>query len=1217
MKLFIPKDIFDNPKPPRMFLCTTGKKIIGELPAYEVSLDGKWGAYSETSFSIDRQYVDILTGETKPHPLFDKAEGLRKVYMENLGYFIIQDPENAYADKDSKTLSCFSTEYETGNKYLENFHINTGEIDSKEVIYLESIYGTNYTIDQNNLYKKATGAFDAYESYFVKNYTDVDSYIYEQREILNASDYLNYDGSTVEKTLYIKSYPNVRFYFPTKPELSLINLIFDKLPGWKIGNVDTALWRKERTFSQDRIAAYDFLMNDVQDTFKCVVEWDTLTNTVNFYEEAEDGINEDDTIQTHWDTDVYISRENLASEIKISYSTDDIKTKLKVSGSDDLDIREVNLGQDYIMNLSFYHTLDWMEPDLFEAYDDYLKAIDLYSPQYTAAMQGWVGANNKYHDIMNAVPVEGNVVLIGDAFEKLYCIYTPINTAYLPDVLTDDDINTTVNNIYADEKNTELIDKSLLSNNDSFVIQGYRYIYQSSSQNFKCESNMTVANLATLKNKLELYQVNKDTAANKSDNILLRLENSASDTATIRIYYDEQKSDYMIKQIVVRANSGLTDSPVDYTLEQWINGGLIATQMGLDGFTVKYIGVMGAYFVLAKDEKVQANLQDYGVNLLTEKHKTYTTIFETQIEAMYAQDKYQCIASDESPTGNIAEGTKWLDTDSSPIKMYEYTSNRWVVFNGDLSNYENYQRYIDNYEKLQAVQEVLVKKEREARYCSDGYVVPNRKIVLNSNDGSSLEGNLQRAAESHFEGYTVARKSFDATIPLYTFTTSFSPNDEFVVYLKGTTPYVSYSTSQGVYQAQMDRISKLITLENFFTEDQWIRLSPFIREDEFSDSNFLLNGYESEEEKISIFQELKDSASKTLKTLCQPSLKFSMNMANILAFPEFKPLVDQFQLGNFVRVHIRDNYIKRTRLLNVHLQFDDLSDFSCDFGNLVTTKSEIDKHAELLQQAVTAGKQVATSAGDWQKAVDKSNKLEEDIANGLTNAALEIGKAAGQSIVWDEHGIWGRKLVDGTTDRYEDEQFRIINNKLVFSNDGFKTSKAVFGSYTVNGETRWGPLAEYVTADTIEGKFITGGSIEIGTGDTKFIVNEDGSVEIKVGGQDKYASTDALKEIDNAYRFRIVLSYDKSTVFSDRGQDCTITCSIYDYDIDITNQIISIGGKFSWIRVSSDSSKDADWNAAHIQTGTNANKVKLDVDDVERNSQFSCSVDFDETKITI
>jgi hypothetical protein len=443
----------------------------------------------------------------------------------------------------------------------------------------------------------------------------------------------------------------------------------------------------------------------------------------------------------------------------------------------------------------------------------------------------------------------------------------------------------------------------------------------------------------------------------------------------------------------------------------------------------------------------------------------------------------------------------------------------------------------------------------------------------------------------------------------------------YTVYLQNTTPYVSYATSQGLYQTTMDWITKETDFEKFFTEDQWIRLSPFIREDEFSDSNFLLTGYESEEERLEICQELFESANKELNTLCQPSLEFSMEMANILALPEFKSLIDQFQLGNFVRVHIRDGYVKRARLLEVHLNFNDLSDFNCSFGNLVTTKSEIDKHAELLSQAVTAGKQVATSAGDWQKAVDKSSKLEDEITNGLQNAALEVGRASGQSIVWDSSGIWGRKLIDGTTDQYEDEQFRIINNKLVFSNDGFKTSKSVMGRFIVkddngNDVTRWGLLAEAMVGGYIEGSEIRGGNLRIGDGSNNYFqVDESGNVSIVQSGKEKYASVDAVNEIDNAYRFHIVLSYDKSTVFSDIGQDCTITCKVYDYNTDITDKVIAIGGVFSWTRISIESAKDIQWNTDNIKTGTNANQITVDIEDVIGNSHFSCSVDFDENQL--
>lgn len=1261
MKLFIDRDFFDNPKPPRFFLCTTGKKRIQELPTYDESLDGKWGSYSEIQFSIDRQYVDVLTGEVKVHPAFDKAEGLRKVDVENIGYFVIQDPNTTYGEKDSKTLTCFSSEYETANKYLENFRVNTGEIDSKEVIALEDDYGYNYTIDQDNLYKKAFGEFDKYESYYIKDYTDNDSYAYTQVEILNENVYNEYDGSTVEKTLYVKSYPNVRFYWPTKPKLSLLHLIFEKIPDWKIGeNIDTTLWRKERKFDESRISVYDFLMNEIQDTFKCVVEWDTFTNTVNFYEEAEDGITEDNTIQTRWETDVFISRDNLANEININYSTDNIKTKLKVTGADDLDIREVNLGKNYIMNLDYYHNYDWMEPDLFDQYSYYLEAVEEYTPQYTQAMQNWVGAYNKWNDFMNAVPAEGNVVLIGDPFEKLYCIYNPMDTAYLAQTVTNDDLDKlVVENLYSLKDNTVAIDKSVLKDKATFSVQGYRFIYIKDDNKFKCLEHMADYNKRVLvgskdtsqKGKLGLYHVNEDINANITDNILLRLKNKNSDVATIRIYNankngtDEERRanpDYKIQVIVVYAQSG-TSRAKTYEMDEWIQGKLTAEyinwnekegdKIDLTGYTVQYIGTMGAYFVLAKDETQEENLEEYGVNLLKEKHNTYITIFQTQTEAMFSQEKYQCIAQDEEPIGEYDIGTRWLDTDSVPVKLYQYSEKEWTQISenasDDQANYENYQRYIDNYEKLQTVQKVLVKKERQATYMRDGYKAENRSIDINlytkGNDGvfrykgETLEGDMHRVAEAHFVGYTVTRQSIDQSLPIYYFTTSYDPNNTFVVYLKGTTPYVAYTTSQGLYNATMDWITNETDFENFFDDDQWVRLSPFIREDEFSDSNFLLTGYESEEERLEICKELFESANKELKTLCQPSLEFSMEMANILALPEFSSLFNQFQLGNFVRVHIRDGYVKRARLLEIHLNFSDLSDFNCSFGNLVTTKSEIDKHAELLSQAVTAGKQVATSAGDWQQAVDKSSRLEEEIANGLQNAALEVGRASGQSIVWDSSGIWGRKLIEGTTDQYEDEQFRIINNKLVFSNDGFKTSKSVMGRFVVkdddgNDITRWGLLAEAMVGGYIEGSEIRGGNLRIGDGtENYFQVNEKGEVSIIQSGKEKYASKSAMETIDNAYRYRVELSYNNSTIFANTNDNCTITCTIYDSRLqkDVTSDFITKGAKFSWIRASS--SDDEQWNDTHKNQTTNT--ITITRADVDKNAQFSCNISIDETEL--
>lgn len=1364
MKLFIDRDFFNSPKPPAVYLCNTAKKIIGELPTSSRSGNFKWNTYSEISLEIPRFYVDMLTGETKVHPLYDKVEAPRNVLLKNYGYFALQDIDDTSNDNDIKSVTAFSLEYTASNKYLTNWHINTGEIDSKEVLYNEKTFGVDYNTDRDSFYKFASGSFDPYENYYKRNYTDKDSYTYEQAKIADDAEYnallnkSNDENAQLSDKLYMKNFPNVQFYNPNRQGLSLLHLIFEYIPEWKIGNVDQSLWHKERKFSEDRVSVLDFVNNNLHETFGCVTVWDSLTGLVHFYEEVEDDADIENEASTRWQTDVYVSKDNLASEVKVSYSSDNIKTKLVVTGSDDLDIREVNLGRNEIMDLSFYHTEDWMEQDLFDKYNDYLEEIqeaqtgldkygitsEKYPMSYPDAMQGWVSANNRYHELMHAVPSENNVLLVGDEFKKLFCVYTPIDTAYADEeIINDITISTKFIDgpLYYDEQLTVPI--ANIEDKEIFIVGGFKLQYIEPNNNFQVMENLVNTSANALIKKLNQYHVDEDTQGNKNDNILLKLRNSSSDVVTIRIYddhnaiaseynsyynyyskddkgvfakidiadateFDAQKeafggnlytNNYQIQSVVVRASSGVSEAADHYTMSEWINGELTAEKMDLSQYSVTYIGTMGAYFVLAKDEVVVTDTgilevsEDYlkscGVNLLKEKHKIYTSLFQTQTEAMFSQEKYQCIVQDEQPEGNYKDGTRWLDTNSSNGQLYEFdsTTQKWIPLTGagataskdDKYNYENYQRYLDNYNKLQAVQEELVEKERQAEYCLNGMSVSDMSIDYSlykeDSDGNMryngqlLEGDMHRAAEMHFgKGYTITRNGMDQRWPLYKFTTSFDPiiyskntkpyssveqyyikpdsnkeiynsitigsqedfkkydgstNDKtlyiitsghiFAVYLNGTTPYIAYANSQGVYQMIMEDIRKKTEMSSFFSEDQWIRLSPFIKEDEFNDSNFLLTGYESEEERISICEELMESAAKELKTLCKPSLEFSMSMANILAIPEFAPLVDQFQLGNFIRVEIREGYVKRSRLLEVNLNFDDLSDFSCTFGNLVTTKSEIDRHAELLAQAVSAGKQVAKSGGSWQKSVEKTNKIESDIANGLQDAALKIRNASGQNIEISENGLIGRKLIDGTTNQYEDEQVALINNKLVFTADNWNTSKSCFGKFEFNGEERWGVLSDAVVSGYISGSVIEGGSLKIGgqAGDKgTFIVNNDGSVQI-LGpeGNAKYAT----KELEDAYRFQILLEYDGLTVFLNRSDNCIITCKVYDNAVDITDKVLAqTDSTFVWSK-----SFDSAWTPTYVKdAGGKAipNKILITHEDVERNAQFACSVSFDETK---
>lgn len=1202
----LPSNLFDGNVSVQTLLCQPDKEIIGEILPYDFNATFKFNTYSEISFSVDRYYNDLFEGVTKVNPYYDLIESLRVIYIRGVGHFIIQDVDENISESESKSITCFSLEYATGSKYLENFYVNTGEEGSVETMYHAQQYGAEYSIDNYyTLVNKSSNVFDAYERYYIKEYSSTTAYNYVEVQILDADNFINY-----EEELYIKKYPNVRFYWPTCPELSLLHLVFDHIPEWKIGHVDKELWYQERTFSEDRTAVYDFLYNTAAETLDFVMVWDSINSVVNFYKTTEDGITADEEVETQWNTDVFISRENLASALDIKYSTDDIKTKLKITGNDDLDVRDVNLGQNYILNLSYYNTPLWLGEDLHLKYNAYTKDLTEYMAQYKEFISAWSAAYNEYSDLMNYVPVEPRVMLVGDEFEKLYCVYNQ----YKPAPKTYDE------NLTYYKYNTETLTYVLVSpqpTSDEDLKYGQYYVH----------SNMEIEDLVKrLQTKLETYKVDQQDNGEPSqmartEDVLLTLENDTSDSATIRVRYDDDGENYRVYRTRTDASTGVSNT-ISFSLTEWINGDLKANytggdgrNMNLSGFKIKSIGTLGAYFCLVRDETEKANLEDYGIRLLEEKQDTYTKIFITQTEGYMNQEGSQCVASNELPAGDeYPEGTKWLDTDNTKsdgsLIMKIRNGNAWVDYTPDDNDYENYARFYENYTKLGNVQTVLAEKQRIADYLLNGVAMTNRHITKENINSA----NLLAVAQDYFPNQTITLTEYNVEFGFMSFTIDSDTENEYAVYVINDTPYVSYVHSQGLCLAKMNVIKEAADMNTYFDEHELVRLSPFIREDEYSDSNFLLTSYESEEEQMNIKQELLDAGVEELKKICQPKLSFSATMVNILDIPEFAPLRNQFKLGNFIRVGVRENYVKRARLLEVQIDFDDPSDFSATFGDLISTRSEIDKHAELLQQAVTAGKSVASNQSKWQKGADKATKLDQAINEGLKDAALSIGSADGQSIVWDQYGIRGRKLVDGTTDQYEDQQFALINNKLVFTDDNWRTSRAVVGEFEIEidnvKQNMYGLLADAIVGGYIQGTEIHGGKLEIGGDGGTFIVNEDGSVEIKVGDQDKYASVDAITAIDSAYKYSIQIVHTGKAVFSSKADTATMTAKIYRRGVDATDEFKKAGVIVYWEKNPS----EEDWEATPITSG-DSYSIILNSEDVQNSAQISCYIDPTEEQI--
>lgn len=363
-----------------------------------------------------------------------------------------------------------------------------------------------------------------------------------------------------------------------------------------------------------------------------------------------------------------------------------------------------------------------------------------------------------------------------------------------------------------------------------------------------------------------------------------------------------------------------------------------------------------------------------------------------------------------------------------------------------------------------------------------------------------------------------------------------------------------YENKQDIPEKANDEISGSLLMRNNFTENQLIRLSAFLREDELHIDDIVETGLESLSDSFKIKQDAMESGRIELQKISQPRLQFSMTMANIYALPEFEPIIHQFQLGKVIRVALRPDYIKQSRLLQIDINFDDFSDFSVEFGELTNLRTQSDIHADLLSNAITAGKSVATNSSAWTKGSDLATAIDLKIQKGLLDAATQIKAIDGtQSVSIDKYGIHLRKK-KGNSEEYEDEQGWIVNNQFLYSDDAFKTSKSVFGKYriptkTIDGEQqyeeKWGLLAEaviagYIEGSTVKGSEINGGTIQIGLqedGSYAFEVHENGSVTMNGGSSiDGYVKEDDFnKQIDEIKSTSTIIS-DVQPVDANEGQ---------------------------------------------------------------------------------
>lgn len=146
------------------------------------------------------------------------------------------------------------------------------------------------------------------------------------------------------KMLFIEE-GTYNFWDPADSRDTVLGRVIELDPSWSVGYVAPRLIGCYRTFDQFDSDALSFCYGDAMEKYRCAFVFDVYERTINVYDATENA----ETLP------IYLSYHNLVQSVDVEELADDIATKLHVSGSDGLTIRDVNpTGKDYIVNLDYF-----------------------------------------------------------------------------------------------------------------------------------------------------------------------------------------------------------------------------------------------------------------------------------------------------------------------------------------------------------------------------------------------------------------------------------------------------------------------------------------------------------------------------------------------------------------------------------------------------------------------------------------------------------------------------------------------------------------------------------------------------------------------------------------------------------------------------------------------------------------------------------------------
>lgn len=296
-------------------------------------------------------------------------------------------------------------------------------------------------------------------------------------------------------------------------------------------------------------------------------------------------------------------------------------------------------------------------------------------------------------------------------------------------------------------------------------------------------------------------------------------------------------------------------------------------------------------------------------------------------------------------------------------------------------------------------------------------------------------------------------------------------NNVTVEYNKRKTEVDSATDVYNSIIAERNAIQSQLDMDKWFTKDEWKTLDSYVVEETYSNDNYITTDNTTDTERFDIERQLFDVAWKDLSKKCRPQYQYSSTLSNVLTIPQFKGFLKYFQLGNFIRMATDYDTVIKLRLISFTVDYNDTSKIDVTFSDAIRVHDIYEDASSIQAQANSAAMSFQFNKDQYDKSVNQSNFVEEMRKYGLDVANIPV-KNQHQS--WDETGMWFRQWNEQKND-FDPEQIKIINNQIVFSDDGFQSAKMAIGKIPIdkNGNTVYAVNAEAILGKLFLGEYLT------------------------------------------------------------------------------------------------------------------------------------------------